>query len=513
MVRETGPPGRGSVGAMAWAIARALVAVGVCGALSYGSYQARRAFILAVVTRDGPAARELALEPSSGGLPRAERVRVALLDGLGAGPAADLPRLSEVCAAGRELEVDVGFPTVSLTVQAALWSGLTQQQTGLFYRSKRLEAPPPGAIPAQVPGSVAVAESHPEIVRSFGFSRALPPEGPAEQDPEAAKADAEAWRAVFPAAAEEAVASAAALVHVHVLRIDEAGHASGGASPEYAEAVAWADALVGRLRAAAPDALWLVLADHGHTPGGGHGDMAPEIRLVRACLAGPGIEAGGGVGRVHMIDLARALADATGARLAPEARGRALPAALADPAPGATLPRTGPGRVVAACVALALALAGGVLGSRSQGTGLRGRLPWAAPAGLVGVAVLVGWPSLSDQAMFAPKGLSLWLGCLPGALIAAWCVGTAAARGGSWSRAAAGQVVPALGCLAAALVLCRAEGLWLLPALGVGEPGSPLAPRWTAAASVAFVLVRSLLDGAAAGLLLGTLWGRLRGRA
>lgn len=462
----------------------ALLAACAFAGLSYAAHEARRAFVRAVVLRDGPVPVDMSLVPSSGGVPRAAKVRVVLLDGLAAATAEGMPGVSAVCAAGRELRVDVGFPTVSLAVQSVLWTGLTQQQSGLYYRAKQLEAPLSGSIAGQVAGSVAIAESHPEIVRSFGFSRVLP--GEAE--------DAEAWRGAFPDAAVMAVASSAPLVHVHVLRIDEAGHASGGASEAYASAAAWSDQLLDRMRAVGPrDALWLVLADHGHTPAGGHGGEAPEIRIVRACLAGPGISVGDAVGRIHLVDVARILADALGVELPAEARGRALPAALAEPAADATLPGPGPGRVAAALLVLALAFALGVVAGRSKGTGLIGRLPWAALAGLVGVAVWVGWPSLSDQSVFAPKGLHLWLGCLPGALV---MLALGLGRGGP-GRSAVGQLVPALGLLLAALVLCRAPEAWVLPALGWGEPGPPLMPRWTATASVLFVLVRALCDAAA----------------
>jgi hypothetical protein len=105
-----------------------------------------------------------------------------------------------------------------------------------------------------------------------------------------------------------------------------------------------------------------------------------------------------------------------------------------------------------------------------------------------------GCPSLSHQAVFAPKGLSLWLACLPAAAVA---LGLGLAR-----QAPAAQLVPALGLLAAALVLCRAPEVWLLPAVGLGEPGPPLMPRWSAAASALFVVVRSVAEGAALAWLL-----------
>lgn len=476
--------------------AAALLGAGSLYALSIGAMAARREFVRAVVGRDGPVSSDLSLPPSQGaGLGRVERVRVVLLDGLVASAAAELPGLSEVCAAGQELVIDVGFPTVSLPVQAVLWSGRTQQQTGLYYRAKQLAAPLEGSIAGQVEGSVAVAESHAFIVNSFGFSRTRPD---LARDP----ADEATWEPLFEAAAIEEVASPARLVHVHVLRIDDAGHKSGAASPAYADAVARADALLARLRAAGPkDALWLVLADHGHTPAGGHGDAQSEIRLVRGCLAGPGIAPSREPMQVHLVDVARALADALGVSLDAEARGRRWP--VGDAAPGATLPRPGTGRWIAAALVVALALALAGRSGRSQGSWSPRALPWAAIAGLVGVAVYPGWPSLSDQAVFAPRGLHLWYGCLPAAAVAL-ALGIGSPRRGTVS-----QVVPVVGLLTGALILCGGAELWLLPALGLGEPGAPVMPRWTAVSSVLFVLLRAVAEGAALAWLLAPVAARL----
>ena len=89
------------------------------------------------------------------------------------------PSWNALCARGVDLEVDVGFPTVSLPVEVALWTGLSQTQTGiLFHSGYPLQDPlGPRAIPAQAAahgGSIAVAESHPYIVQSLGFGMARP---------------------------------------------------------------------------------------------------------------------------------------------------------------------------------------------------------------------------------------------------------------------------------------------------------------------------------------------------
>src|SRR4029079_16458015 len=104
----------------------------------------------------------------------------------------------------------------------------------------------------------------------------------------------------------------------------------GPDSPEYREAAAQADALVASLVAAAPDARWFVLSDHGHLPGGGHGGQERTIRQVAGCIAGPGIAPARGQ-LVHIVDSARAIADSVGVTLDPASRARPLSVALAAP--------------------------------------------------------------------------------------------------------------------------------------------------------------------------------------
>jgi hypothetical protein len=156
----------------------------------------------------------LPTEPGPGLAP-ADRVRVVLIDGLAADTAATLPALAALCARGVALTVDVGFPSVSLPVEVALWTGLTQQQTGIVFRSDRPLAPPldTRGIPAQIPDSQAIAEDHGYIVRSLGFARVEP--AALASDP-SSDADPDAWKARWQPAAHSAVASAAHLVFVHV---------------------------------------------------------------------------------------------------------------------------------------------------------------------------------------------------------------------------------------------------------------------------------------------------------
>ena len=228
------------------------------------------------------------------------QLRVVLIDGAGIDTARAMPAWDALCARGLDLTVDVGFPTVSLPVELALWTGRTQQQHGVLYHATGTPLPPPpDSIPAQVPDAIAVAESHPYIVHSLGFPRPLPPTPSKELPP--------GWAERWVVEAKAAVASPARLVFVHVLRVDTAGHKAGKAAPAWREAAAGADAILAELLALAPTARWLVLSDHDHIAGGGHGGEARAIRVVRGCVAGPDVAVGRG-GPISVVDAARLIA-------------------------------------------------------------------------------------------------------------------------------------------------------------------------------------------------------------
>lgn len=456
-----------------WPVALGLVVVAVV------ALWLRRTFILSFFVDGAPGAAP-ALTPAGAegvGLAPSDRVRVVLLDGLTAAHADRMPTLGALCREGLDLRVDTGFPTVSLPVQHVLWTGRTQQQSGVLYRIPRLPAPPADALPRRVEGSVGVAESHADIVQSLGFAHAAPP-----ADDATIEARGSAWRREgFRAAALAAVAGPARLAFVHVLRIDEAGHAHGGASLAYAAAVAWADGLLLRLRAAAdPTVTWVVLADHGHRPAGGHGGAEPAIRVVRACIAGPGIapadhRAGA---PIHLVDLHHAVAELL-AVAGPATPGRGLAFALAHPDLGATLPRPSGGRMVGA---LALVLVG--LGAALASAGRRIRAwPWWLLFAYASVVALHGWPTLSNPMIYPRYAGDMLTASLPGAVVL-MVASLHGLRREGLRRTLVAQGVPAVAVLLACLVACG--GLSAL--LGSAEV-PPLVPVFTAHASLAFALV------------------------
>jgi hypothetical protein len=234
--------------------------------------------------------------------------------------------------------------------------------------------------------------------------------------------------------------------------------------------------VVGRLVAAAPDARWFLLSDHGHLPAGGHGGEERAVRQVGACIAGPGVAPARGE-LVHVVDVARALADSTGATLDPEARGRPLGAAIAAPLHGdQAVPALAPGAGAAAIFVLVAGLALSAWSVRRWWLA-----PWWFAAGLAALVLLRGWPTLSTSMVYARGGRDLgllWAPALPLAVIATW----AGLRGATLARVVIAQLALPLAAAAAALTAC---GAW--PAL-LGEHVAPVVPRYTAYASPLLLL-------------------------
>jgi hypothetical protein len=414
----------------------------------------RRHYIADATTWDATPSPPAKLPGGSGpGLPPAPRVRVVLIDGLAAKTARTLPTWTALCKRGVTLTVDVGFPTISLPVEAALWSGLTQQQTGIVFRSDRPLDPPLRGIPSQVPGSRAIAENHGYIVRSLGFAQVE------SDDPE--------WQAH----ALEAVASDARLVFVHVLRVDTAGHKHGRDSAEYRKVAGEADAIVATLVDAAPDARWFLLSDHGHLAGGGHGGEELDVRQVEHCIFGPGIAPARGE-LVHVVDVARALADSVGVTLDKASLGRPLSVALAAPlGPDQAIPATALGPGVAA---IFLIVVGGVVAA--WGVRRWWLAPWWFIAACVSLVVIRGMPTLSTPMVYAPTGRAMWLCWLPALALCAVTAWLGLARQ-PVLRVLASQLALPVGVVVAALTVTRG---W--PVL-VAAHVAPVVPRFTAWAS------------------------------
>jgi hypothetical protein len=466
-------------------IARLVAAVALL-AFAFVLPGVRRYFMRSVISWDAEPTEPVALAQGVGpGMTPAPRVRVILIDGLGEEAAATLPNWSAMCKRGIALRVDVGFPTVSLPVQVSLWTGLTQQQTGVVFRADRPLVPPLAhSIPAQVPGSRAVAESHGYIVRSIGFADVKPAMIDAEHPSK--DVDIDAWKAgAWLPAAGEAVASDARLAFVHVLRVDTLGHQKGGNSEQYRTAASEADAILAELVALAPDARWFLLSDHGHLPRGGHGGEERAIRQVQHCIVGPGLAPATG-GPIHLADISRAIADSTGATLDRESPGRPLWVAMRAPLQGddAVPPLALPIGALAIFI-LALGLTASSFGVRRW---------WLAPWWFVAACVLVlivrGEPTMSKPMVYAKESildvfdwdrrlmLRSWLAALPLAAVSTW-IGL---RTTTLWRVLVAQLALPITVVAAAITACAG---W---APLFGAEVAPVVPRYTAYTSALMLI-------------------------
>jgi hypothetical protein len=341
-----------------------------------------------------------------------------------------------------------------------------------------------------VPDSIAIAESHGYIVRSLGFAVAEP--AAADGAPHRDK-DAEAWKKAWQARALEAVASPSRLAFVHILRVDTWGHRTGGNSSEYATAATESDAILAQLHAAAPDARWFLLSDHGHLPTGGHGGEDRELRHVEHCVSGPGI-APATATLVHLVDVSRMIADSLELVLDKRSPARPLSIALKPPlGPDDAVPGLPLDRAVVALFLLVLGVAASVWSVRRW---------WLAPFWFVlACALLVivrGAPTMSMPMVYAKEDLAnlfdaskrmmmrSWLVALPIAGIATWF---GLARGLSLARVIAAQLALPIAALAAALTACGGWGALF------GAQTSPMVPHYTA---LTLVLMVSVSQGSAA---------------
>ncbi|MBI5498529.1 MAG: alkaline phosphatase family protein [Deltaproteobacteria bacterium] len=209
--------------------------------------------------------------------PRAEPPRRAvfvLVDGLSLEGARSLPGVARMARHGHCAETALRQPTMSMPTYTEFSTGLEPSRTGV--RSNAWDGP-------------AAPEDTWHMARARGLSTALQSDGPW-------------WADLFPGAfdvhvrsrdAWEQTAALGRVIVIHELAPDDAGHADGAASPEYAAAVQHTGERLDRLLAALDleRDLLLFTSDHGHRPLGGHGGNEDDIAVVLTCAVGRGVVA------------------------------------------------------------------------------------------------------------------------------------------------------------------------------------------------------------------------------
>jgi hypothetical protein len=255
--------------------------------------------------------------------PLAERVVIVIIDGLRYDVSRDLPFLNELRARGIDGRARAQYPTFSrpgyvniLTGVPPAFSGVRTNRFRGAVRVDSLMDRLRDAAPRGARLRAGFASDYDPMPRLFLRPRTMPLE-PSEEDVDLTLMDeptAEAWRRAihtdlrgdfddpryapwpggFREAARGVLAAHDTLAVLLIGVVDAAGHEYGGIEPEYRAAAFEADAA---LRAVASgldlsrDAI-IVVADHGHTDGGGHGGLEPTVVDVPFVMAGAGVVSG-----------------------------------------------------------------------------------------------------------------------------------------------------------------------------------------------------------------------------
>jgi Metalloenzyme superfamily len=225
--------------------------------------------------------------------PRPRHAVLVLVDGLTRAGAERLEARKRLAAAGQCRVMEVGPITISRPVYAVLSAGLEEDRTGSRNNDEK---------------SPLAAESVWQVARRSGL-RVYATSGLVW------------WKQLFPDGFSRydlvggdddpfAPTELADMNLVHPLYVDEKGHDSGAASPEYAAAVDRVDRELGRFldRSDFSEDLVVLTADHGHTSYGGHGGPEPELTHVLTCFAGRGVARRSDVGRMDARSLGPAFA-------------------------------------------------------------------------------------------------------------------------------------------------------------------------------------------------------------
>jgi hypothetical protein len=301
----------------------------------------------------------------------ARRVFLVVIDGLRLDRSYELPFLDELRRRGVDSEAMSHYPTWSRPNYVSILTGVPPHASGvrtnhhatpvqldslmdraraaglrvatatdydvlprLFLRRQGHGPPPvPAELDLQAAGDLrAESESAPDL-DSLEQPAALP--GIRAPDADLASPFDDARYAPWPGGFSEAGSALAAgradLVVLLVGAVDAAGHAYGGASPQYRDAAVIADRAVARVLARVDlsrDAV-IVTADHGHTGRGGHGGVEPEVLAVPLVAAGAGIRPGATALDARLIDLAPTVSALLGLPAPGHGLGRTLTELLA----------------------------------------------------------------------------------------------------------------------------------------------------------------------------------------
>lgn len=278
----------------------------VCLAAAYGAYVLANYSWNQVVDYRGPyAAAELPAgsDPFSGtagssGPGQGRRLVYVIVDGLREDVSRTMPTLNALRAHGFDARVRTSQPSLSFPNWTTLLSGAPQRISGVTTNWFEQRVPVETLIDTALFAGRTVAVSAPsDFEMLYGVGRTG----------HVFLRDWEKGAYMTGGIVDHAISltteSRASVVIVHFPDIDEAGHASGGASEEYRATALRVDRDLGRLVTAlqGPETTFVVASDHGHIATGGHGGPESAVIEVPAVFAGPNVKPGAGTGTQDQV--------------------------------------------------------------------------------------------------------------------------------------------------------------------------------------------------------------------
>lgn len=238
-----------------------------------------------------------AIAPGQEGDAVSRRVVVVVVDALRADASRTLPAINRLREIGAERTARAGQPSLSYPTWTTIGTGAWQELNGVttnFYKRDILvdtifEAAKRKGLTTAIVGA---GSGWPQLY-ARGVDINIGIEGPS--DPYSDLQGVRRQDDQIEATALRVLAEKKPdLLLIHLAEPDNAGHARGAASREYADAIATIDARIGRLVAALDlrDTTILVTGDHGMLDRGGHGGWEREVLTVPLVAAGAGIRPG-----------------------------------------------------------------------------------------------------------------------------------------------------------------------------------------------------------------------------
>jgi hypothetical protein len=291
-------------------------------ASSYAAYSLANYSWNQVVDYRGPYTKA-PLPPAAPGPRLANRTVFVILDGLREDVSRKMPTLNSLRQQGSDWVVTTGQPSLSHPNWTTLLSGAPQRFSGVTTNWFTTRVPVETLIDTALAASRTVAVSAPSDFEGL-YAVDRTKHVFLRDWVEGAYMSGE----IVDNAIRLARESTASIVIVHLPDIDEAGHAYGGASTQYAAMAGRVDSDLARLVSSLQSSAtaFAVAADHGHIDAGGHGGWEDVVVNVPFVVAGAGVSVTRGTGLQQ--DVAPTVAYVAGIPVPRDSVGQVLPVAV-----------------------------------------------------------------------------------------------------------------------------------------------------------------------------------------